>query len=79
MNGSLSKVFPTSCSNNDLIARNTLNANNKPVDKKDQDPLEYNGGEFDADEPTEVQAAQASKVKVSGRTGGVNIVHYLNN
>ena len=55
------------------------NATNKPDDGEDRDPLEYNGGEFDADEPTEiVQAAQASKVKVSGRTGGVNIVHYLN-
>ena len=81
VNGSLLKVFPTSCSNHDLIAWNMLNANatNKPDDREDRDPLEYNGGEFDTDEPTEIfQAAWASKVKVSGRTGGVNIVHYLN-
>jgi hypothetical protein len=46
---------------------------------EDRDPLEYAGGEFDADEPVEaIQAATISKAKVGVHTGGVRIVHYSN-
>ena len=69
---------------NELIARNISNAkatqatNNSIDDDEDRDPLEYAGGEFDADEKTDiVQAARMSKG--SDRTGGVRTnVHYLN-
>ena len=57
---------------NELIARNISNANattNISNDNEDHDPLEYAGGEFDADEKTEiVQAARVSKVSGVVRT-----------
>ena len=53
------------------------NFSNKLVDhdyEDQRDPLEYAGGEFDADEPSEIiQAARVSKTKVS-----VHIVRYSN-
>ena len=64
-----------------MVARNISNANasNKLIDDEDRDPLEYAGGEFDADEPSAtIQAAGRSKAKISVRTGGVHIVHPSN-
>ena len=71
----------TICSLQELIlAQNISNTNARTwsniIDNEDHDPLEYAGGEFDADEPAEiVQAARVSKAKVSVRTGGVHILN----
>ena len=72
------KGHSTTCSPSELIARNISNtsASNVLIDDEDRDPLEYAGGEFDADEPAEIiQAARVSKAKVSVHTGGVLIFH----
>lgn len=60
-----------------LIAQNISNTNTSNnvqiVDDEDHDPLEYAGGEFDADESAEIiQAAGVSKAKVG--VHGVRIV-----
>jgi hypothetical protein len=68
------KSYSTTCSPSKLIARNVSNtsASNILVDDEDPDPLEYAGGEFDADEPAEsIQAARVSKAKVSVHIGGM--------
>lgn len=56
-----------------VIARNASNTSASNIlDDVDRDPLEYAGGEFDADEPAEiVQAVRISKARVSVRTGVV--------
>ena len=66
----------------EFTARNISNSNassNKAVKDEDRDPLEYAGGEFNADELAEIiQAMRISKAKVSVCTGGVPIIHSSN-